>query len=709
MAHRPSSQDTGEIYRPALVKGRYRITEVIHRGRRGDVLAAYDNREARQVVLKRLPSPDRSETTRLRTAHRTLSGLNHPNVGRTLDLIEGRTDAWLVSEHVSGRPLNQWWATLPLGSSAPFAERWRHAAPIAAALLDAVEAMHRRQLAHLDIKPANIIVDAPGRAVVVGIGTGAPPDELDSRPQSEIRERDGYLAPEILDGLSTSRLADQWSIAAVLYELLSGQKAVPGETPAEVARSYQVGRVQPIREWQPSTDPDMEQVLLRMLSWEPEARFPTIAAARAALGTHLSRSIQAPRQIWSVAPPPAVGLDNLDTFFHRRLLELKAGRGAVIRVVDGPETGKTTLLKRWADAARDAKVGVTVLSSCMPSWPRTVLADWFRPPPVDPRTPPPANLVDQALSALHGPAILLLDTLEEVDTLVWARVQRAAKAATQAESANPVLLVLAGRALATLDPWVQENDPRLFNVAMPRLKAPDVAKLMRAESDDEEDEQLLELVAETHADDAGGVAGKIVANFLLEEGSRRMRRDGRLWIPIVGSADFDTPPTPMPVIWPQINGYLRELGPWVEVELMLGALPMARQLLLDALQWAAEAQAVEFREAAGHWLIRTTERAEVGGNVELHALQATHGRAARWLENNGEYGGLAAERTARHWSMAGEPGRAADAYVRAAKAHAGVGSSSEARRLAQLSRSFESRRSGSTHPGTNPLGRNPRQ
>ena len=706
MASRTGSHDTGEIYRPALVKGRYRVSGVLHRGRRGDVLAAHDNHEAREVVLKRIPDPSRADTTRLRTAHRTLSGLNHPNVARTLDLVEERANAWLVFEHVAGEPLNEWWARLPLGSSAGFSERWRHASAIAAALLDAVEAMHRRQLAHLDIKPANIMVDGPGRAVLVDIGTGAPPSELDSRSQAEIRERDGYLAPEILDGLSTSRLADQWSVAAVIYEMLSGQKAVPGETPAEVAKSYRVGRAQPIREWQPGTDPALEQVLLRMLSWDPEARYPTIAAARQALGTQLTRSIEAPRQLWSVAPPPVVGLETLDSFFHRRLLELRAGLGAVIRVVDGPSTGKTTVMRRWADAARDSTLAAAISASCLPGWPRTVLQGWFRPPPVDPRTPPPPDLVDQALAALDGPAVVLLDTLEEVDTLVWARVQRAAAAAVRGTSAHPLLLVLAGRALAPLEPWVAEGEPRLYNVTMPRLQTADVAKLMRPESDDEEDRQLVELVAETHAADARGVAGTIIGNFLLEEANQRMRRDGRLWIPVVGSAEFGSAPPPMPVVWPQICGYLKELGPWVEVEMMLAVLPLARQLLLDALRWADREAAVEYRDAAGRWMLRPTGRGKVGGTAELHALQATQARAARWLERNDEYGGLSSERTARSWSAAGEGGRAAEAYARAAKAHSGVGSSSEARRLAQLSRSFEARRG--TSPGTNPHGRSPR-
>ncbi len=697
MASTTGPHDTGEIYRPALVKGRYRITDVLHRGRRGDVLAGYDNHEAREVVLKRLPDPSRTETTRLRTAHRTLSGLNHPNVVRTLDLVEARSDVWLVFEAVAGKPLNEWWATLPLGSSSGFTERWRHASSIAAALLDGVEAMHRRQLAHLDLKPANVIVDGPGRAVIVDIGTGAPPDELDSRPRSEIRERDGYLAPEILDGLSTSRLADQWSIGAIIYELLSGQKAVPGETPAEVARSYRVGRVQPIREWQPGTDPALERVLLRMLSWDPEDRYPTMAIAREALGSQLSRSIQAPRQLWAVAPPPVVGMETLDAFFHRRLLDLRAGKGTVVRVVDEESTGKTTLLRRWADAARDSKSAAVIMASCLPDWPRTVLEGWFRPPPVDPRTPPPPHLVDQALEALGGPAVLLLDTLEEVDTLVWARVQRAAAATVRGTSKHPLLIVLAGRALAPLDPWVAEADPRLFNVTMPRLQTADVAKLMRPESDDEEDQQLLELVAETHAADSRGVAGTIIKNFLAEEASQRLRRDGRLWIPIVGSAEFDTQPPPMPVVWPQIRGYLLELGPWVEVEMMLAVLPMARQLLLDALKWADGQGAVEYRDAAGHWLLRPTAAGAVGGVAELHALQSTYARAARWLEHNDEFSGLSAARTARYWSAATEGGRAADAYARAAKAHSGVGSSSEARRLAQLSRSFEARRG--TSPG----------
>ena len=57
-----SGQDDAEVYRPALIRGRYRVTRVLHRGRRSDVVVAYDNREGGEVVLKRVIEPSRSES-----------------------------------------------------------------------------------------------------------------------------------------------------------------------------------------------------------------------------------------------------------------------------------------------------------------------------------------------------------------------------------------------------------------------------------------------------------------------------------------------------------------------------------------------------------------------------------------------------------------------------------------------------------------------
>ena len=469
-----SAPDDAEVYRPALVRGRYRVNRVLHRGRRSDVVVATDNREGADVVLKRVLQPSDQDITRLRTVHRTLSGLRDPRVMGTQELVEARADAWLVCDHVPGRALLDWWTALPLGSNAPFQERWRHAAPIVAGIIEALEALHTRQTAHLDLKPHNVLVGRAGDVHLVDLGLWPAPEGIDTRPMAEIQERSGYAAPELMAGGTGSRRSDQWSLGAIAYELLTGQKAVPGHTPAEFERAYAVGRVQPVHEWRPETEPTVSDAVHKLLSWDPEERFPTMAAVREAFGDALGRPLDPPTQVWAVVRPPVVGRESLDAFFRRRLLELRNRKGCVIRVVDPPGAGKTRLLRRWGRQANQDRRVQVLAATCFPSRPRTALHRWFRPPPVDPNSPPPEDLVEQAMERLDQPTVLLLDGLEEVDSTVWARVQRATAMAIDGWAPKPLIIVLAGRALGGLSPFVDESSDRLFNVSLPPLRAPQV-------------------------------------------------------------------------------------------------------------------------------------------------------------------------------------------------------------------------------------------
>ncbi len=697
-----SAPDDVEVYRPALVRGRYRVNGVLHRGRRGDVVVATDNREGGDVVLKRVLDPSPQDLTRLRSMHRVLSGLRDPRVMGTIELVEARADAWLVCDHVPGRALMDWWTALPLGTNAPFQERWRHAAPVVAGMIEALEAMHTRQAAHLDLKPHNVLVGRAGDVRLVDLGIWPPPEGIDTRPMAEIQERSGYTAPELMEGRDGSRRSDQWSLGAITYELLTGQKAVPGHTPAEFERAYAVGRVQPVQEWRPETDQQVADAVQRLLSWDPEQRFPTMAAVRDAFGSALGRPLDTPVQVWSAARPPFVGRESLDAFFRRRLLELRNRKGSVIRVVDGPGTGKTRLLRRWGRQANQDRRIQVLSATCFPGRPRTALHRWFRPPPVDPSTPPPEDLVAQAMERLDQPTVLLLDGLEEVDSTVWARVQRATAIAIDGWAPKPLIIVLAGRALGGLESFVDESSDRLFNVTLPALKGPQVAEMLRPDDETPEAREDLDDLVERYTATSRGNPRALVSALLTDERKGRLHRRGRIWVlepdPPPDNEDLTDPPGRLD----RILGYLDELGQWVEIELALACLPMTRVELLSAIGWAVEAELVDFREFGGRWFMQLGSRENRVG-VELPELQATHARAARWLERNGEFGGLAAERTAEHWHKAGEPGRTSDAYGRAAKAHAAVGSSSEARRLFALARTFDARRSSSTLPATNPF------
>lgn len=700
-----SAPDDSEVYRPALIRGRYRVTRVLHRGRQGDVVVAADNREGQDVVLKRVFEPSPDHITRLRTVHRVLSGLGHPGVMGTRELVEARSDAWLVCERVAGSGLLDWWNALPLDARSSFDERWRSAALVVSGLIDALEALHTRQVAHLDLKPQNVLVGRAGDVHLVDLGLGTVPGGIDTRPMAEIRERSGYLAPEHARSGIATRRSDQWSLGALTYEMITGEKAVPGTTPSEFDRSYGLGRARPIREWLPSAPDTVVRTIERLLDWDPERRFATMAEVRASFGDLLTRSISPPIQVWSSTRPPVVGRESLDTFFRRRLLDLRNRKGCLIRVVDEAGAGKTRLLHRWAkQASQDRRIQV-LEASCQPSWPRTVLHRWFRPPIQDTLGPPPKDLVERAMERFDQPTVLLLDSLEEADTPTWARVQRAAGVAADGWAPKPIIVVLAGRALGGLSSFVQQGSETLFNVALPPLRAEHAAAMLRPFEETPEARDALEKVVADALETSGGNPQRLVLEFLSREMAGTLRRDGRLWIaggpPVGGAETFPSEGSA------QVLSYVAKLGQWVEVELVLACLPLPVREILGSLCAAAAAGRIEFREFGGRWYLNLLDTDLP--SIDLPDLRATHARAAQWLERNGEFGGLAAERTAQYWHQAAESGRAADAYSRASLAHGAIGSASHARRLVTLSRAFDGMRAGQTTPGTNPYARRPRR
>jgi hypothetical protein len=663
----------------------------------GDVVTALDVREERDVVLKRVKEPSRSATTRLRTVHRVLTGLQHPSVMRVLEILEARADSWLVSEQVPGPTLPEYWATLPLPPSPRFEDRWHFAAPVVASLLDGLEALHRAQLAHLDVKPSNIRIDRVGRAVLVDVGLGAPPPDGgdEAGPQTSDTpwepDRAGWQAPELLDGIAIGRSADQWSLGAVLYFLLTGRKPIASETAADLRHAYEIGRVQPMREWRPDIPAELDDLALQLLAWDPERRFASIGAVRHAFGERLEAAPSDPLLPWSVREPPMVGREALATFLRRRLLELKSGRGSVICVQAEPGGGKTRLLRAWAEQAR-AEGGVSVYEAgCLPISALPLLSGWFRPPPCDVQQPPPKNLVEQALQSLPGPALILLDAIEAVDAVAWARVHRVAAAAALGTSPHPLVLALAGRALPDLAPRVPADNPRVFRVELPPLQATEVGALLRPESASAEDGEVRDHAAAVLCESSRGNPLKLLEELLNEEREGRLRRDGRHWVPRVGAASEAPPLGPPPPALPLVFGWLAELGGHVELDLLVGVIRLPRQTILDVLRWATAQELLRFRAFGTQIWVEAVQR-QAPDSVQLHDRPDAHAHAALWIECNSKDAAAHGERIAQHYRQASLPARAVDAYAAAASAHAAAGNTPDARRLQQLAKSFLARR-----------------
>lgn len=686
-------------YRPTVVGGRYRVTGVRVQAAWGDVVEAHDVREDREVVLKRVRRPDQQATTRLRTVHRTMSGLRHPATMDVLDLVEGRGDSWLVAARAPGDELLAWWARLPLGPASRFEERWTFAGPLFLALLEGTEAMHRAGLAHLDIKPRNIRVDRLGRVVLVDLGFGQPMrrEEPAGGDEASLGAHFGYTAPELVDGLAVSRHADQWSLGAVLYRLLGGRRPLPARSVGELEAQYEAAKVTPLHELLPDVPPDVEAIVAKMLAWWPEDRFEGLSSVRIAMGGLLEPLPEPSCQPWSVPPPALVGRDPFLAYFRRRLAEMEKGRGgALVRLVAPEGSGKSRLLDAWADLAR-ARGGSDVHAcTCRPGWPRTVLAGWFRPPPGDIGQAPPRDLVEQALGALTRPAVLLLDALEEVDAVTWARVHRVAGHAAGGEV--PLLVVLSGRALPDLGPRVTPESPRFFNIELPPLGRSAVTGLLSPASDEADDIQVRDGAAEAYCDEAHGQPGALLRVLLDDEAAGRLVRSGRRWQVRLGQASQEQQPPARPALHDSFLAWIAELGGTVEVEILLECLSLKRRMILESLVYAASRDEIQFRRIDGRWWARLAPGA-VSSTVQVHGTPQTHDRVARWLEANGDMRGLTAERVARHWHKAVDYQAASVAFREAATAEAGIGNNADARRLDGIARALAARAAGSRRQG----------
>lgn len=202
--------------------GPWRVEGLIGRGGSGEVYLGRraDGAFERQVAVKLL-RPDRDADARIVEERRLLARLDHPNIARLLDggvAPDGRP--WLVTEFISGRPLDAWMGERP----APDLERRLKAFT---ALVDAVACAHANGIVHADLKPANVLIDAQDQPHLLDFGVAR---LLESGGQSGTGLAHGltpaWTAPEQLDGVPADPRSDVYALGLLLYLLLTGAPSI---------------------------------------------------------------------------------------------------------------------------------------------------------------------------------------------------------------------------------------------------------------------------------------------------------------------------------------------------------------------------------------------------------------------------------------------------------------------------------------------------
>ena len=203
----------------------------------GQVYQATDTNLDRQVAIKVLPEAFAGDADRLARFEReakVLASLNHPNIGAIYGLEQSGDTRALVLELVEGPTLADRIAKGPI----PVDE----ALPIAKQIAEALEAAHEAGVIHRDLKPANIKVREDGTVKVLDFGLAKALDPTVEGDPSQsptltaaatqmgvIMGTAAYMSPEQAKGRTVDKRADVWAFGAVLFEMLTGRRAFPGE------------------------------------------------------------------------------------------------------------------------------------------------------------------------------------------------------------------------------------------------------------------------------------------------------------------------------------------------------------------------------------------------------------------------------------------------------------------------------------------------
>src|SRR6266436_3131464 len=246
---------------PGTQLGPYEISVPLGAGGMGEVYRAKDTRLDRTVAIKILPAQFSSDPVRKQRFEReakTISNLNHPHICVLYDV--GRQDGvdYLVMECVEGETLAK---RLEKGAL-PLEQVLKFGAQIA----DALDKAHRSSVVHRDLKPGNIMLTATG-AKLLDFGLAKPAAPLataatltaavtQSSPMTEQGAIVGtfqYMSPEQVEGKEVDGRSDIFSLGAVLYEMVTGQRAFEGKSQLSVASAILEKEPEPISAAKPMT------------------------------------------------------------------------------------------------------------------------------------------------------------------------------------------------------------------------------------------------------------------------------------------------------------------------------------------------------------------------------------------------------------------------------------------------------------------------
>ncbi len=257
------------------IAGTYRLERLLGKGGMGEVWLVHHNLleeyRAIKVVLSDITnSPQLRERFIRGEARNSLKLDRHPNIVRVYDLGQHNGMPYIVMEYVDGINLRQF-----LNRHKPLSPA--EVAPMLEQITKALDVAHRQNLIHRDIKPANILIDQQGVLKLSDFGLTknlVTNQSSDLTHSGQFIGTPAYTSPEQSEGEADQR-SDVYSLAAVVYEMLTGKPPFSGPTPSSVIIKHATTPPPPLHHHNPNVPTPIEEVVLKALSKRPEDRYQT--------------------------------------------------------------------------------------------------------------------------------------------------------------------------------------------------------------------------------------------------------------------------------------------------------------------------------------------------------------------------------------------------------------------------------------------------
>ncbi len=258
------------------LNNRYIIEELIGEGATAAVYRATDARLGRTVAVKML-LPHVHVTTRQRFEReaRAAAMLNHPSIMTIYDVGQDGDKSYLVVELIKGRALYEF---IPASPDVVI--------DLGRKICYALDYAHKAGLIHRDVKPANIYVTLDNEIKVMDMGLAMPVEAREKRltATGSIIGTPAYLSPEQAQGKKLDPRTDLYSLAIVLYEMLTGQLPFDADDIASILIQQVNKAAVPPSQLVSGVPENLEKVLMRALEKQPVNRFATAGEMAEALG-----------------------------------------------------------------------------------------------------------------------------------------------------------------------------------------------------------------------------------------------------------------------------------------------------------------------------------------------------------------------------------------------------------------------------------------